>query len=58
MRINRERGVAILIAEQDLDFCLSICNRAYVMEKGSIRLETNRDCLRSDKALQRQLLGV
>lgn len=57
-RINAERGIAILVAEQDLDFCLSIAHRAYVMEKGSIRLETDRDSLRADKALQQELLGV
>ncbi|MBR0795682.1 ABC transporter ATP-binding protein [Bradyrhizobium jicamae] len=57
-RINRERGVAILVAEQDLDFCLSIATRAYVMEKGSVQLETDRESLRTDKKLQQQLLGV
>ncbi|WP_210188545.1 ABC transporter ATP-binding protein [Bradyrhizobium sp. Gha] len=57
-RINRERGVAILVAEQDLDFCLSIATRAYVMEKGSVRLETDRESLRTNKELQQQLLGV
>lgn len=57
-RINLERGIAILVAEQDLDFCLSIANRAYVMEKGAIRLETDREKIRSDKALQQELLGV
>ena len=57
-RINQERKIAILIAEQNLDFCLAIAQRAYIMEKGSIRMETNRDSLRKDKALQQQLLGV
>ncbi|MCR9135779.1 MAG: ABC transporter ATP-binding protein [Alphaproteobacteria bacterium] len=57
-RMNTERGIAILIAEQNLDFCLSIADRAYVMEKGSIRMETDRDRLRHDKALQQELLGV
>jgi branched-chain amino acid transport system ATP-binding protein/urea transport system ATP-binding protein len=57
-RINEERGIAILVAEQDLDFCLSIAQRAYVMEKGSIRLAMDRDRLKADKALQQELLGV
>lgn len=57
-RINAEREIAILVAEQNLDFCLSIAERAYVMEKGAIRLETDRDSLRKDKALQQELLGV
>lgn len=57
-RINQERNIAILVAEQNLDFCLSIAERAYVMEKGSIRMETTRDNLRKDKTLQQELLGV
>lgn len=57
-QINRDRGIAILLAEQDLDFCLSIASRAYVMEKGTIRLETDREHLLADKALQQELLGV
>lgn len=57
-RINEEREIAILVAEQNLDFCLSIAERAYVMEKGSIRLETDRQSLRENKELQQELLGV
>ena len=57
-RINQERDLAMLVAEQNLDFCLAISSRAYIMEKGAIRMETDRDTLRSDKALQQDLLGV
>ena len=57
-RINRERKIAILVAEQNLEFCLSIAKRAYVMEKGAIRMETDRESLRKDKTLQQELLGV
>lgn len=57
-RINEERGIAILVAEQDLDFCLSIAKRAYIMEKGAVRLEIDRESLRADKQLQQELLGV
>lgn len=57
-RINKDRGIAILVAEQNLDFCLSISQRAYVMEKGAIRMETDRDSLLADKTLQQELLGV
>lgn len=57
-RINRDQKIAILVAEQNLDFCLSIAERAYVMEKGAISMETDRDSLRADKALQQELLGV
>ncbi|WP_339634985.1 ABC transporter ATP-binding protein [uncultured Sneathiella sp.] len=58
LRINKERGLSMLVAEQDLDFCLSIAERAYVMERGAIRLETDRENLQKDKSLQQELLGV
>jgi ABC-type branched-subunit amino acid transport system ATPase component len=57
-RINEEHEIAMLVAEQNLDFCLSIAERAYVMEKGSIRMVTDRESLRADKELQQELLGV
>jgi len=57
-RINKQRELAILLAEQNLDFCLSLSERAYVMEKGAIRLETDRRSLKADKVLQQELLGV
>jgi urea ABC transporter ATP-binding protein UrtE len=57
-RINKERKIAILVAEQDLDFCLSIAERLYVMEKGAIRLETDRESFRANRQLQQELLGV
>lgn len=57
-QINKERQISVLVAEQNLDFCLSIAERAYVMEKGAIRMETDRDRLRADKSLQQELLGV
>jgi len=57
-RINQEHNLAILVAEQDLDFCLSIAKRAYVMEKGKINRSIDRDSLRADTALQKELLGV
>jgi ABC-type branched-subunit amino acid transport system ATPase component len=56
--INKERKIAILVAEQDLDFCLSIAERLYVMEKGAIRLETDRESFRANRQLQQELLGV
>lgn len=57
-RINEQQEISILVAEQNLDFCLSIAKRAYVMEKGTIRLETDQSSLKNDKALQQELLGV
>ena len=58
VRLNRERGIAVLLAEQNLDFALSATTRAYVMEKGRIAHTTTRDDLLADKQILHQLLGV
>jgi len=35
-RINREKDIAILLVEQNLDFAFKIADRFYVMEKGTV----------------------
>jgi len=57
-RLNRETGLAMLIAEQDLDFCLSIASRAYVMDRGTVVRECERHTLLNDKTLLHELLAV
>ena len=47
-----------MVAEQDLDFCLSLAERAYVLDKGLIARETTRQDLLADKDLLHELLGV
>ena len=37
--MNRQKGVAILLVEQNLETALAISNRMYLMEKGNITLE-------------------
>lgn len=57
-RVNKEQGISILIAEQNLDFCLSFAERAYVMERGKIVTQIGIDELKENKLLQQELLGV
>ncbi|MDM0078733.1 ABC transporter ATP-binding protein [Variovorax sp. J2P1-59] len=57
LRLRRD-GLAVLVAEQDLNFCLSIAERAYVMDRGRIVRETSKAELQGDKALLQELLGV
>lgn len=57
-RLNRDRGLAIVVAEQDLDFCLSLTDRAYIMDKGTVAQETSKERLLADKDLLHELLGV
>ncbi|MDA3833853.1 MAG: ABC transporter ATP-binding protein [Spirochaetales bacterium] len=57
-RLNEERGLSIIVAEQDLDFCLSLAERAYVIDGGTIAQETTKQELLQNKTLLHELLGV
>lgn len=57
-KLNSDKGLAVLVAEQDLDFCLSLADRAYVLDKGVIAREATKSEILSDKDLQHELLGV
>jgi urea transport system ATP-binding protein len=35
-RVHREKGISILIVEQNLDFAFKLADRFYIMEKGTI----------------------
>jgi urea transport system ATP-binding protein len=56
-QISIDRGLAILLVEQNLDFALDITSRGYVMEKGSIVEKGAVDLLRNDVIVQ-QYLGI
>ena len=58
VRLNREHGIAVLLAEQNLDFAASVTGRAYIMDKGRIAHSTSRDELLADKRILHELLGV
>ena len=57
-KLNKEKGLAVLVAEQDLDFCMSLADRAYVMDKGVIARKATKTEILSDLELQHELLGV
>lgn len=57
-KLNADKGLAVLVAEQDLDFCLSLADRAYVMDQGMIARESSTPEILNDLELQHELLGV
>jgi urea ABC transporter ATP-binding protein UrtE len=57
-RINRERGISVVLVEQNLDFAADVAERAYVMEKGRIVRELPASEVVRDRELQREYLGV
>jgi len=53
-----ERGVTILLVEQNADLALDIADRAYVIETGRIEYRGGTDELRENEALMQEYLGV
>ncbi|MFI6710711.1 ABC transporter ATP-binding protein [Nonomuraea sp. NPDC050478] len=56
-RINRERGVAIVLVEQNAVLALDIAQRGYVLEAGNLVLSASADQLRQDDAVRLAYLG-
>jgi branched-chain amino acid transport system ATP-binding protein len=57
-RLNRERGMALLLVEQNARLTLKIAHRAYVIESGEIRLAGDAAELRDNPMIQRAYLGT
>jgi branched-chain amino acid transport system ATP-binding protein len=55
--LNRERGLAILLVEQNTHKALEIASRAYVMELGRKVMEGDPAALRADPSLHDAYLG-
>jgi branched-chain amino acid transport system ATP-binding protein len=53
----KAQGLTILLAEQGVEFSLSLADRVYVLEKGSIRHSGPAAELREDKALLDRLMS-
>jgi branched-chain amino acid transport system ATP-binding protein len=53
----KAQGLTILLAEQGVDFSLSLADRVYVLEKGAIRHSGAAAELRQDRALLHRLLS-
>lgn len=57
-RINRERGITVIVVEQNLDFASKIADQAYLMDKGEIVRSLSTDDVVNDRDLQHEFLGV
>jgi urea ABC transporter ATP-binding protein UrtE len=57
-RINAERGITVLLVEQNLDFAARIARQAYLMAKGEIVRELPAEDVLGDRTLQHEYLGV
>lgn len=51
-------GVAILLSEQNLHFAMEVADRAYIIERGSIRFQGTMAALSANAEIQAQYLAI
>ena len=56
-RVNEERGVAMVIVEQNVAFAFDLAARAYVLEAGEVAVAGSAADLRDDESVRRAYLG-
>jgi branched-chain amino acid transport system ATP-binding protein len=54
----KSEGLTILLAEQGVDFSLSLADRVYVLEKGAVRFSGQASELRDNAELRNKLLAL
>ena len=57
IEINRDRGIAILLVEQNANLALEVSSYAYVLETGHVTMDGASAKLRSDPQLKAAYLG-
>jgi len=55
--INKERGITVLLVEQNANLALQISQYGYVLETGSVILHAPSAELRADPKVQKAYLG-
>ena len=58
IRTLRAKGVTILIAEQNLHFCLGLANRAAIIDKGRVVYSDTIEALRANDDIKQRYLAV
>jgi branched-chain amino acid transport system ATP-binding protein len=56
-RLRAERGLTVLLVEQNVHRALDLCDRAYVMRLGAIEVEGTPDELRRETRIEQAYLG-
>jgi branched-chain amino acid transport system ATP-binding protein len=56
-RVNRERGVTILLVEQNALMALEVANRGYVLQTGEVVLNDDAKALMSNDTVRKAYLG-
>jgi branched-chain amino acid transport system ATP-binding protein len=58
LTVLRERGLTVLVTEQQVPLAMAFCDRGYVLENGFIRLEGTTEQLAGNPAVRSAYLGV
>jgi len=58
LNVLRERGLTVLVTEQQVPLAMAFCDRGYVLENGFIRLEGTTEQLAANLAVRSAYLGV
>ena len=58
IRALKAEGLSVILSEQNLHFCQTVADRAYIIEKGQIRFGGTMDALAADAGLREQYLSV
>ncbi len=56
--VNEQRGIPVLLVEQNLDFVFRLATRVHLVDKGQVVLELSTEELLGDKELQHEYLGI
>lgn len=54
----KQRGVTILLSEQNVRFAVKVSDRAYVIDKGAIRFQGTIDELRANEEIKKRYLMI
>ncbi|MFB9994350.1 ABC transporter ATP-binding protein [Deinococcus oregonensis] len=57
VKLNRERGMTILLVEQNANMALEVAHRAYVMQTGEIKLSGKASDIAQDESVRKAYLG-
>ena len=55
VQLNKDTGVTVVLVEQNIDMIRAMAQRCYVMDKGRIVAELERDALADGEAMRRHL---
>ncbi len=56
--VNEQRGIPVLLVEQNLDFVFRLATRVHLVDKGQVVRELSTEELLGDKELQHEYLGI